>query len=148
MSLTLNLNPLKKQRSDCYSELQGSENIIESQYFSTELSIAWNIWKLRLLESFLIIDTSGFFLLLYLREENLPSGLLLADALRLGMAWSQDQLFFFFFFFNLVFFRAAPMAYGSSEARGRIGAVSSQPLQCQIRAMSVTYTTVQSNAVS
>ena len=32
--------------------------------------------------------------------------------------------FFFFFFFFLPFSRAAPMAYGGSQARGLIGAVA------------------------
>ena len=30
----------------------------------------------------------------------------------------------FFFFFPFLLFRAAPMAYGSSQARGRIGAIA------------------------
>ena len=33
-------------------------------------------------------------------------------------------IIFFLFFFFLVFFRAAPVAYGDSQARGLIGAVS------------------------
>ena len=36
----------------------------------------------------------------------------------------QEQLFFFFFFY---LFRAAPGAHGSSQARGRIGAVAASP---------------------
>ena len=32
--------------------------------------------------------------------------------------------FFFFFFFVFGHFRATPLAYGGSEARGRIGAVA------------------------
>ena len=43
-------------------------------------------------------------------------------------------IFFFFFFFWL--FRAVPTAYGSSQARGRIGVASA------------TYTTAQDNAGS
>ena len=46
------------------------------------------------------------------------------------------------------------MAYGGSQARGRIGAngprptPQSQPQQCQIRAVSATYTTAHGNAGS
>ena len=64
-------------------------------------------------------------------------------------------------------FRAAPVAYGSSQAGGRIGATAAslrhsqsntgsephlqptpQPQQCRIQAMSATYTTAHSNAGS
>ena len=57
------------------------------------------------------------------------------------------QYIFFLSFFFLVFFyfRATPTVYGSSEARGQIGA---QPQQCQIQAVSVTYTTAHSMAES
>ena len=48
-----------------------------------------------------------------------------------------------FFFFWL--FRAAPAAYGGSQARGRIGAIVArprpQPQQRGIRAASATFTT-------
>ena len=35
-----------------------------------------------------------------------------------------SQRFFFFFFFFFVFFRSTPVAYGSSQARGPVGAVA------------------------
>jgi len=50
-----------------------------------------------------------------------------------------------------VFSRAAPAAYGGSQARGLIGAVACschptpEPQQCQIRATSVTYITAHGN---
>ena len=50
----------------------------------------------------------------------------------------------FFFFFCL--FRAAPTAYGISQARGQIGTAVPQPQQCQIWAM--TYTAACGNARS
>ena len=58
-----------------------------------------------------------------------------------------------FLFFIFCFFRAATTAYGSSQARGRIGAVAAglcmpQPQECGIRALSSTYTTAHSNAGS
>ena len=57
----------------------------------------------------------------------------------LEVPWAWHVLFLlcvFFFFFSIS--RAAPVAYGSSQARGRIGAVASrwptpQPQQCCIR---------------
>ena len=56
----------------------------------------------------------------------------------------------FFFFFCL--FRAAPMAYRGSQARGQIGAVAASlhpsPEQRGIWATSVTYTTAHNNAGS
>ena len=56
---------------------------------------------------------------------------------------------FFFFFAFLSFFRAAPVAYGSPQARGRIGAVATpQPQQHGIQASSVTYTTAHCNTGS
>ena len=56
---------------------------------------------------------------------------------------SQKKFFFFF--------RAAPMAHGSSQARGWIGATAAslyQSQQCWIQAVSVTYTTAHANAWS
>ena len=57
---------------------------------------------------------------------------------------------FFFFFFNL--FRAAPVAYGSSQARCGIEAVAAGLCHSysnnQIRAVSVTYTTTHSSSRS
>ena len=55
----------------------------------------------------------------------------------------------FFFFFGL--FRAAPAAYGSSNAKGPIGAVATglaQPQQWGVQAMSASYTTAHGNAGS
>ena len=55
----------------------------------------------------------------------------------------------FVFFFFLVFSRAAPTAYGGSQAGGLIGAAATgltpQPQQRRIRAASVTYTTAHGN---
>ena len=51
-------------------------------------------------------------------------------------------------FFFLLLFGAAPVAYGSSQARGWIGAVATSLQQCQIRATSATHTTAHSNAGS
>ena len=49
-------------------------------------------------------------------------------------------------------FRAAPQAYGGSQARGPIGAAARRPMpqphQCGIRAVSLTYTTAHGNAES
>ena len=61
-----------------------------------------------------------------------------------GSSWV--FLFFFFFFFCLfAFSRAAPAAYGGSQARGRIRSCSHlpipQPQQCWIQAASATYIT-------
>ena len=50
--------------------------------------------------------------------------------LRLGGSMSHADLFFFF----LVFSRAAPVAYGGSQARGLIGALATGP--CQSRSNS------------
>ena len=56
-------------------------------------------------------------------------------------------LFSFFLFF---FFRATPVAHGSSPARGQIGAAAATPQSQQhgIQAVSVTYTTAHGNAGS
>ena len=47
-------------------------------------------------------------------------------------------------------FRAAPTAYGGSQARGPVKATDAtpQPQQYQIQAMSLTYTTAHGNARS
>ena len=50
--------------------------------------------------------------------------------------------------FCLCFFRAAPAAYGGSQARGPIGALAAQPQQRQIWAASTTYTTAHTNSGS
>ena len=59
-------------------------------------------------------------------------------------------LFIFYSYFLL--FRAAPVAYGSSQAKGLIGAVAAwympQPQPHEIWASSATYTTAHSNARS
>ena len=72
-----------------------------------------------------------------------------------GVVTQFSQLYFFFFFFLSFVFclsRAIPEAYEGSQARGQIGAVNRQPTpqprQCQIRAMSVTYTTAHVNTRS
>ena len=54
--------------------------------------------------------------------------------------------FFFFLFFSLFFSRPAPMAFGSSQARGQIGAVATGPCPHHIPALSATYTTAHGNA--
>ena len=58
----------------------------------------------------------------------------------------------FFFFFSFCLFRAAPTAYGGSQARGQIGAVGTGlghgHSKRQTQAMSSTYTTAHSNARS
>ena len=62
---------------------------------------------------------------------------------------TRELLYFFFFFFCL--FRAIPMTYGGSQARGLIGAAGGptpEPQQRRIQAMSTTYTTAQGNAGS
>ena len=60
-----------------------------------------------------------------------------------------SQIFVLFSF--LLLFRATPKAYGGSQAKSLIGAVAAglcRPQQCQIQAMSGTYTTAQGNAGS
>ena len=54
----------------------------------------------------------------------------------LEVLWNDGGPFFFLFFFGL--FRASPVAYGSSQARGSIGAV----------ATGLHYTTATSNTCS
>ena len=59
----------------------------------------------------------------------------------------------YYYFFFLLLFRAMPVAYGGSQARGWIGAVAAslyipQPQQCRIQAMFATYTTVHGNTRS
>ena len=63
------------------------------------------------------------------------------------------KLFFFFFFFFFFFcplFRAAPTAYGHSQARGQIGAIAASLCHNHGNARSkpVTYATAHSNAGS
>ena len=59
---------------------------------------------------------------------------------------------FLLFFLSLFLFRATPAAYGGSQARGLIGAVTAElmpePQQRGIQAASLTYTTAHSNAGS
>ena len=87
-----------------------------------------------------------------------------ANYKRLSCVVPNRSFFIYFikkFFFCL--FMAAPMAYGISQATGRIGAIvprlkgsnrscsrrpTPQPQPCQIRAASVTHSTAHSNAGS
>ena len=64
-----------------------------------------------------------------------------------GLGSSPISACFLLLFF---LFRAAPAAYGGSQARGQIRAAAAmpQPQQWQILATSVTYTTAQSNTRS
>ena len=61
-------------------------------------------------------------------------------------------LFIYLFICLFVFCRAAPVAYGGSQAGGLIGAVAAKPMpepqQLGIRAASATYTTAHDNARS
>ena len=61
-----------------------------------------------------------------------------------------DPLILLFYFILLFFclFRAAPVAYGSSQARGRIRAAASSLHHSRSNAMSVTYTTAHGRARS
>ena len=59
----------------------------------------------------------------------------------------------FLVFCFVLLFMAAPSSYGGSQARGPIGTtvaprVAPQPQQCQIQAISATYTTAHQNAGS
>ena len=60
--------------------------------------------------------------------------------------------YLFIYLFSFCLFRAAPVAYGSSQARGGIGAVAAslwpQPQQCTIWAVSLTYTTAHGSTGS
>ena len=59
---------------------------------------------------------------------------------------------FIYLFIYLFIFRASPVAYGGSQARGLIGAVAAslcqEPQQLGIRAESTIYTTAHGNAGS
>ena len=65
---------------------------------------------------------------------------------------SIENFAFLLFFFFFCLFMAASTAYGSSQARGRIGAVTDglphSHRQRWIQVMSVTYTTANGNAGS
>ena len=73
-----------------------------------------------------------------------------ASPTRTGLGWfARVRLGFILFFFLL--FRAAPKAYGSSQVKGEIGAAATSlylPQQCQIQALSSTYTTAHGNTRS
>ena len=60
--------------------------------------------------------------------------------------------FFFFFLFVCLFFRAAPAAYGGSQARGQIGVIAAglhhSHSNARIQATSATYTTDNGNTRS
>ena len=58
------------------------------------------------------------------------------------------SLFVFFYLLIYFVFRAVPAAYGSSLARGQMGAAAASLSHSQIQAMSTTYTTACSNAGS
>ena len=65
--------------------------------------------------------------------------------------WRYSEMHKFCFILFLCLFRAAPTAYGNSQARGQIGAscqAMPQPQQCRIWAMSVTHTTAHGNTGS
>ena len=59
---------------------------------------------------------------------------------------NQYLFFLFFFFFGL--FRAIPVAYGGSQARGPIRAAPTGQRHRHSNAASVTYTTAQGNTGS
>ena len=84
---------------------------------------AWN-WEGTGQDGFFLFPSS-------IREQNIISIISLTKASR--TSWScKPYIFFFFFFFEQGFslknffclFRAVPAAYGSSQARGRIGAAA------------------------
>ena len=64
-------------------------------------------------------------------------------------SWKGIIVFFSLFGFVLLLFRATPMAYGSSQTRGRIGATAASLHHSHsnggIQAASVTYTTAHGN---
>ena len=62
-----------------------------------------------------------------------------------ALSFNQNQFKSYIYLFTLPF-RAEPMAYGSYQARGPIGAAASGLHHSQIRATSVTYITAHSNA--
>ena len=72
--------------------------------------------------------------------------------IRIVLALKNGFFLFVCLFGLFAFSRAAPRAYGGSQARGPIGAVAAgpvpQPQQCGIQAMSATYTTGHGNAGS
>ena len=88
------------------------------------------------------------------RSEAVPSALTTQELMRVleALCWEPGEeinicisfflffSFFFLFFFFLVF-RAAPMAYGGSQARGRITARA-----WGIQVVSATYTTAHGHA--
>ena len=59
-----------------------------------------------------------------------------------------SSYFLFFIIIILVFSRAAPVAYGGSQARGLIGSVAAGLRQSLSNVGSATYTTAHSNAGS
>ena len=59
--------------------------------------------------------------------------------------WIEFLVIFFFFFWSVPF-RAAPTAYGDSQARDQIGAVAAGLHHGHSNATSVTDTTTHSNA--
>ena len=61
-----------------------------------------------------------------------------------GQVIECDILLFLFF----ILFRAIPVAYGNSLARGQIGGPMPEPQQCQIQASSMTYAVACGNARS
>ena len=54
--------------------------------------------------------------------------------------------FIYLFIYLFLLFRAAHVAYGSSQVRGQIRAAGIWPQQLQIRAASATYTIAPGNA--
>ena len=66
--------------------------------------------------------------------------------------WECPHYCYYYYYYYYLLFRAAPVAYGVSQARGRIRSCSRQPTPepqpCQIRAASSTYSRAHSNARS
>ena len=75
-------------------------------------------------------------------EQNCPNNLSVIEPLK-------KISLFFLNLFIFCLFRATPVAYGSSQARGHIGATAAglhhSPQQGSIRAVSATYTTAHGN---
>ena len=115
--------------------------------FKMHFSLIFEARLLLLIWAKFICRSMLVYKMFYLKKKVKYTVLLLSHASK-NLIWTLIYLFKNFF----CLFRAAPMAYGSSQARAQISAspasLQSQPQQCWIWDMSVTYTTAQGNAGS
>ena len=103
-------------------------------------------WQMLTRFIMVIISQNKYWIIIFILETNIMLYVNYTSIKKKGWPWLISKTFFFFFF------RATPMTYRSSQARGRIGAAVAglhhSHSHTRPEPMSATYTTADGNAGS